>query len=182
MQTTLINTAHHGGQILLTHEHPDHIGGILKSKNFEALAKITTITKEQIEAATPLFDDKASIDYFSPIDYSGIISPAPGVVIQKAGGHSPGSQIVYVALQDGREFLFAGDIAWDYTSIKTGVSRPLIVSLLFLHEDRQSVADQLLALQKLAETEPNLNIVVAHDANQLEELRLKNIVTGGFNE
>lgn len=181
MQTELTSAANNNGQILLTHEHPDHIGGILKSENLEAVSKITTISNEQIEGASQ-FANQEQLQYFSPINYSGIISPAPGVVIQKAAGHSPGSQIVYIVLQDGREFLFIGDIAWDYASIKTGISRPLIVSLLFLHENRQSVANQLITLQKLAESEPNLHIVVAHDANQLEELRLKNIIVEGFHD
>ena len=36
---------------------------------------------------------------------------APGVVVIPAPSHTLGSQMVFVKLADGREFLFAGDIA-----------------------------------------------------------------------
>jgi len=111
-----------------------------------------------------------------PYDYNDVSSPAPGIVLFKAAGHSPGSQMIYVMLQNGHEFLFVGDVAWDQQNIETGIGRPLLVSLLFLHEDRQAVADQLVALRVLQEAEPNLTIVVSHDAKQLQDLRVKKIV------
>jgi len=46
----------------------------------------------------------------------------------KAPGHTPGSQMVYVALQSGKEVLLSGDVAWhmDGVRMNTGKDAPWI--------------------------------------------------------
>lgn len=182
MQKVMLDSVDQNGAIVLTHEHPDHIGGIARSASIKELARIAKITVEQLNGPSlpeSGFPEEAK-PLFTPYTYEGIASPAPGVVVAKASGHSPGSQLVYVILRDGREFLFVGDIAWDRANIETGIGRPLLVSLFFLHEDRQAVADQLLAIRELQKAEPGLNIIVAHDAAQFEDLKLRKVLADGF--
>ncbi|KAB2933973.1 MAG: MBL fold metallo-hydrolase [Leptonema illini] len=182
MQKAMLDSVDQNGAIVLTHEHPDHIGGIARSASIKELARIAKITVEQLNGPSlpeSGFPEEAK-PLFTPYTYEGIASPAPGVVVAKASGHSPGSQLVYVILRDGREFLFVGDIAWDRANIETGIGRPLLVSLFFLHEDRQAVADQLLAIRELQKAEPGLNIIVAHDAAQFEDLKLRKVLADGF--
>jgi glyoxylase-like metal-dependent hydrolase (beta-lactamase superfamily II) len=182
MQKVMLQSVGENGVIMLTHEHPDHIGGLARSPSIRELARISKITVEQLNGPSlpdSGFPEEAK-QFFTPFAYEGLASPAPGVVVAKAPGHSPGSQLIYVALRDGREFLFVGDIAWDRASIETGIGRPLLMSLLFLHEDRQAVADQLLAIRELQKSEPELHIIVAHDAAQFEDLKLKKIISDGF--
>ncbi len=83
-------------------------------------------------------------------------------------GHSPGSQMVLVTLEGGEEFLFVGDIAWHMDNIDKTKTRPRLISWLFLKEDRASVANQLKALNALQVAEPELNLVVAHDGDEIE--------------
>jgi glyoxylase-like metal-dependent hydrolase (beta-lactamase superfamily II) len=39
---------------------------------------------------------EGSRESFKPLDYTGYSAVAPGVVLIKAPGHTPGSQIIYV--------------------------------------------------------------------------------------
>lgn len=184
MQKAMLAAARSSGTILLTHEHPDHIGGISASPSIKDLAVAAKLTEEQLNGPSlpdSHFPEEAR-QYFTPFQYEGLASPAPGVVVAKAPGHSPGSQLVYVMLRDGREFLFVGDIAWDRANIETGIGRPLLLSMFFLHEDRQAVADQLVALRNLKQKEPDLNLVVAHDAAGLEDLIIKKAIKEGFQD
>ena len=60
----------------------------------------------------------ASSPRSAPLEYEDYRAIAPGVVLIKAPGHSPGSQMIYVQRADGREFLFAGDIGWSLRNIE----------------------------------------------------------------
>jgi glyoxylase-like metal-dependent hydrolase (beta-lactamase superfamily II) len=169
--------------IVVTHEHPDHIAGLAGSKHLGALAKIARLTREQIDHALdgPTGFTADSLSCMSPLEYDGLHRLAPGIVLQKAPGHSPGSQLVYVRLADGRELLFVGDIAWHRSSIERERVRPLAASL-YLHEERQPVADQLAALHALQREHPEVAIIVAHDAEQLRRNVAAGLVQEGFAE
>ena len=94
---------------------------------------------------------------------------APGVVLLTAPGHTPGSQLVFVQLADGRELLFLGDVAWQFTNIEHQRERARLVTLM-IGEDRTLVLSQLRALAELHEKEPKLAIVPGHDAAVIEKL------------
>ena len=99
-----------------------------------------------------------------PLDYQGLYTVAPGVVLQKAPGHSTGSQLVYVELASGARFLFVGDIAWSVDNIRQQTGRPGIAKLL-MKEDRGAVASQVQASGELPAT---VHLIVAHDPVALE--------------
>jgi glyoxylase-like metal-dependent hydrolase (beta-lactamase superfamily II) len=46
-----------------------------------------------------------------------MLAIAPGVVLKKAQGHTPGSQMVFVALASGSELLFVGDVVWNFDAV-----------------------------------------------------------------
>jgi glyoxylase-like metal-dependent hydrolase (beta-lactamase superfamily II) len=152
--------------IVFTHEHPDHVGGAARAPDFAAIAGKVRITREQL--ASPKLDRDAfaagTLDSLKPLDYADLRAVAPGVVLQKAPGHSPGSQLVYVELGSGARFLFVGDIAWSQDNIRQQKGRPGIATLL-MKEDRPAVAAQVRALGDLP---PSVHVVVAHDPVALE--------------
>ena len=105
--------------IVFTHEHPDHVGGIASASDSAAFDMQTRLTREQLES--PKLERSefrpGALDHRIPLDYQGLYALAPGVVLQKAPGHSPGSQLIYVELANGRRFVFVGDIAWSKDNI-----------------------------------------------------------------
>ncbi len=154
-------------QIVFTHEHSDHVGGVAAARDFAAIASKVRITAEQLRG--PKFDRDAfppgAIDRLQPLQYEGLYQLAPGVVLQKAPGHSVGSQLVYVELASGARFLFVGDIAWSFDNIARQTGRPALAKLL-MKEDRAAVASQLQAIARLP---PDVHVVVAHDPVALEK-------------
>ncbi|MGZ3461634.1 MAG: hypothetical protein ACXU86_24345, partial [Archangium sp.] len=102
----------------------------------------------------------------------------PGIVLIKAPGHTPGSQMLYVRLADGREFLLVGDIAWRQDNIRLPRMHPRVVNWLG-HEDGAAMAEQLRYLHDLQQAEPGLNLVVAHDGAQMAELLRRGLVQDG---
>lgn len=171
--------------IVLTHEHPDHIGGVARSKHALTLAKgPLRMTKEQVDfalAESKTGFTKEAAGALTPIAYDKLFRVAPGVVLQRAPGHSPGSQLIYVHRADGKELLFVGDIAWNQVSIDQQRMRPLAASL-FLAEQRQPVIDQLGALHQLQAEHPEVQIVIAHDGKGLERVVASGAVNEGFIE
>ncbi len=165
--------------ILITHEHMDHVGGISHAVHFDKIAPRVAMTKEQLEG--DLSDakfPKGTTEQLKPLVYDQMISPEPGIVLIKAPGHSTGSQIIFVRLKDGKEFLFIGDIAWDMDNVTWVRGRPRIVSML-LKEDRLAVRGQLEAIKKAAEKE-KLIVVAAHDKDQWEDYVKKGWVEAGY--
>lgn len=171
-------------KIVVTHEHPDHIGGIAKSPFFNEILPHLVISAEQKSSEAELEESgftKERIGLLTPISYEDYYSPTPGIVLIKAPGHSKGSQMIYVKLQNGNEFLFVGDIGWSMENIEKVTGKALLVNLLFLKEDRSQVGAQLRVLHDLAYVKKDkMHIVVAHDAAQLHDYIQQGLIKDGF--
>ena len=158
--------------IVLTHEHGDHVAGVVRGASASELASKTVLTRTQVDVLTTnpqMPEIKVSSDMahrYIVVDYDKYLPLAPGVALIKAPGHTPGSQMVYVALASGREYLLIGDTTWHMDGVRLvrGKDAPWIV------EDQSAVLDQLRWLNELARTETNLVIVASHDDEQHADL------------
>jgi glyoxylase-like metal-dependent hydrolase (beta-lactamase superfamily II) len=164
--------------IIFTHEHSDHVGGLANNPELPVLVSRVRMTREQLNG--PMFERKefapATLEKLQPLDYKGLHSVAPGVVVQKAPGHTVGSQVVYVELANGNRYLFIGDIAWASENITRERGRPKLAELL-LKEDRTAVAAQLHTIHGLP---PDIHVIVAHDGAALDRDIARGLVTKGF--
>jgi glyoxylase-like metal-dependent hydrolase (beta-lactamase superfamily II) len=160
-------------QIVVTHEHSDHLGGVAQQARADRLAENLRLTIEQIanpraiDAALP----KTLTDQIDALRYEDMLAIAPGVVLKKAPGHTPGSQMIFVKIASGQELLFVGDVVWNGDAIAELKYRPRLVTDLFLGEDRRAVLDQIRALRDLADAGA-VSIVVSHDARTYQRANL----------
>jgi glyoxylase-like metal-dependent hydrolase (beta-lactamase superfamily II) len=95
--------------------------------------------------------------------YEQAFAVAPGIVLWRAPGHTPGSQLVFVKLEGGREYLLLGDVAWHLENVERVRERARLVTQVFLGEDRGAVLRQLAAIKALREKEPKLHVLPGHD-------------------
>jgi glyoxylase-like metal-dependent hydrolase (beta-lactamase superfamily II) len=169
---TIEHALGHAKWIVITHEHVDHLGGIARYPEPERLIGRLVLTREQLTDTKWL--DQAGFPEalrrgLTPLDYEQYHALAPGVVLIKAPGHTPGSQMVYVQLASGKEILFVGDVAWHMDQIRQLWYRPRLVTDFFLGENRAQVMAELRTLHDLAAREP-LQLVVSHDVDQRRDL------------
>jgi len=109
---------------------------------------------------------EVALAHYDPFSYGGLMALAPGIVLNVAAGHTPGSQIVYVRRNDGQEYFFIGDVAWNYAGIDQVRTRPNLVSYGFLGEDRARTHAQVAELKQLEAANPEIAIIVGHDARR----------------
>lgn len=169
-------------QIVITHEHMDHIGGLAAHPRLPALLPALRLTEEQVgnpQGMDPAELPAAVMQNYSPLRYDDLQALAPGVVLVKAPGHTPGSQMVYVQRADGRELLLLGDVAWQRRNIDAVRERPLFMTLM-IGEDRAAVLRQFQALKKLERDTPELRLVPGHDGDVVRRLTAEGLVTPGF--
>lgn len=179
MQQALDNSS----LIVITHEHPDHLGGIYAQPNLTDILKKTRLSREQV--SHPEFMAQAALpaqvlSSYQPLDYDQYFAVAPGMVLIKAPGHSPGSQMVFVKEENGTEFLFLGDVAWQIRNIDEIRERARLVTWHMLHENRTQVFAQLAALHSLKQTEPGIHLVPGHDGDTISALTANHSLISEF--
>jgi glyoxylase-like metal-dependent hydrolase (beta-lactamase superfamily II) len=168
--------------IVVTHEHGDHIAGVIRSPDFTKLANKTTITRMQADtlmSAPQMPEIKLSADQvqrFNVVDYQTVKPFAPGMALIKSSGHTPGSQMIYLVLQSGKEYVFTGDVAWHMDGVRQvrGKDAPWIT------EDEPNMAAELTWLNGLMKSEPNIAIVISHDEDQRLQYIRDKVLGDGF--
>jgi glyoxylase-like metal-dependent hydrolase (beta-lactamase superfamily II) len=166
--------------IIFTHEHGDHVTGVIRTPYLAELAPKTILTRTQVNTleTRPQFPDlkltEEQAQRYRIIDYDQYMAFAPGWALIRAAGHTPGSQMMFITVDSGREYLLIGDAAWHMDSVRkvTGKDAPWIV------EDTAAVSDQLKWLNGLSNTEKNLVIVASHDDDEHKELIAKKLLGG----
>ena len=166
--------------IVFTHEHGDHVTGVIRTPYLAELAPKTILTRAQVNTleTRPQFPDlkitEEQAQRYHIIDYEKYMAFAPGWTLIKAAGHTPGSQMMFITLESGREYLLIGDAAWHMDGVRkvAGKDAPWIV------EDTAAVNAQLKWLNGLYTGEKNLVIVASHDDDEHKELVAKKLLGG----
>jgi glyoxylase-like metal-dependent hydrolase (beta-lactamase superfamily II) len=154
--------------IVFTHEHGDHVAGVIDTPLAEALAPKAVLTRSQVQTllTQPQMPEirltPEMAERYIVVDYEKYFPLAPGFVLIKAPGHTPGSQMIYVKLQSGKEYLLSGDVAWHMDNIRLVVGK----DAPWITENEDLVMAELKWLSGLSQTEKNLYIVVSHDEQQ----------------
>lgn len=122
--------------VVVTHVHWDHVSGLdsldvpvwLTAEEREyaardahgAVFRAVSAGREVHEYA---LDGPPYLGFPASLDVHGDGS----VVIARAGGHTPGSVVVFVALPSGERYAFIGDLTWQLDGIERGVERPWLM-------------------------------------------------------
>ena len=164
--------------IVLTHGHGDHAGGLAASKDVPGVPGKALVSAAQIDTMKAGGLDTGAIT--ATLDYQGMLALAPGVVLIAAPGHTPGSQMIYVQLADGQEYIFMGDAASLADNVRLGRIRSHYVTDKIGKDDRHAVFLETAALKKLSDANPDLILIPGHDAQVTEDLEDRGLMTRGF--
>jgi glyoxylase-like metal-dependent hydrolase (beta-lactamase superfamily II) len=170
--------------IVVTHEHGDHVAGVIRSEARKELAAKTMLTREQVRTLShyPQMPEirltpETARDYIV-VDYENHMPIAPGIVLIKAAGHTPGHQMVYVRIESGREHLFIGDVAWTLANVTQFKLRPA-ATMRRISEDTQALMHQLRWIKDTMEQE-KLLVIPSHDDVLLQDLAAKRLIGEGL--
>jgi glyoxylase-like metal-dependent hydrolase (beta-lactamase superfamily II) len=170
--------------VVVTHEHGDHVAGVIRSDWRKEIAAKTLLTREQVGTLTssPQMPEirltpEMAHDYVI-VDFESYLPVAPGIVLIKAPGHTPGHQMVYVRLDSGREYLFIGDVAWTLAGVTETKLKPP-ATMQRINEYAPAIMHELRWAKDCMDQE-KLIVIPSHDDKLLQDLAAKNVIGGNF--
>lgn len=105
---------------------------------------------------------------------------APGIVIIPAPAHAPGSRMIYARLANGREYLFAGDLAPLALNLQKQRPTARLLGRWLAPQNRGEMLGWLRAIARLRQQAPEVVIVPGHDHDYLADARLRGGFRAGF--
>lgn len=180
----VLDASAQASQVLITHEHLDHVMAIARHPEPDAIAPRLRLTRPQLDGLPQHARGGAlapEIANITPGDFTTPQRIAPGIVAHAAPGHTPGTIVIFVRTQS-REYLLVGDIAWVMSSIENLRGRPRFIHWMIpeIDPDRPAVLRQIRALHDIAEAEPDLVILPAHDDPYLRQRIEEGALAEGF--
>ena len=168
--------------IVITHEHGDHVAGVIRTDAREEIAAKTLLTRAQVKTLTTYpqmpeirLTPELARSYIV-VDYESYLPVAPGIVLIKAPGHTPGHQMVYVRLASEREYLFIGDVGWTLDNVKQLKLRPE-ASMRRIGESAPALMFELTWTKEVMDRE-GLIVIPSHDDILLRDLTAKQLIGG----
>ena len=154
--------------VLVTHCHWDHVSGLsglqvpiwmnpgeLRYAAGDPGGKVFRTVSAGHEIHEYELSGPPYLGFPSSLDVHGDGS----VVIVLAGGHTPGSVVVFVTVPSGNRYAFIGDLTWQLDGIRRRIERPLLLRKL-ADSDPGQVRQGLLRVIALAGL---MQVVPAHD-------------------
>jgi glyoxylase-like metal-dependent hydrolase (beta-lactamase superfamily II) len=166
--------------IVITHEHGDHVAGVIRTDSREEIAGKTLLTRLQVQTLTtyPQMPEirltPETARSYIVLDYQGYLPVAPGMVLIKAPGHTPGHQMVYVRLASGSEYLFIGDVGWTLDNVTQLKLRPE-ATMLRIGESAPALMFELTWIKEAMDHE-GLIVIPSHDDILLTDLTAKRLI------
>ena len=159
--------------IAFTSEEIDHVGGLVAQLGGNhALAAKVIGNPDQLHAIQQLTPSLSGMLKPAPealVRPTGYGAIAPGISALRAPGHLPGGQMIYVHLQNGREFLFLGDIAPMRRNVEWQRPRSRYAAEWRGTEDRAATLAWIKGIAALKAREPSLTLVYGHDYGWLKD-------------
>ncbi len=168
--------------ILLSHYHADHSAGVIRSKNFDAIAHKVWVSTE---TATLLAEHPHKptvtttwnkVHQFIISDFQHCYPIAPGIVVFKTPGHTPDSKMLYIQLQDGTEFIHSVDSGWCMENI----IEERMKNASWVHENENQLYQQYEWLNSIMKSHPKVIILCTHDNDQYNTYRANGILGDGL--
>jgi glyoxylase-like metal-dependent hydrolase (beta-lactamase superfamily II) len=169
--------------ILVTHEHGDHVAGVIRNANNTVPSK-TILTSDQV---TTLINnphmpeiklDEAKSKEYIVSDISSVLPVAPGIVLIKAPGHTKGEIMVYTKLQNGKEYIFTGDVTWCFKGVQEKKQTPKSERER-LGENSENIQKQLAWLNDRL-TKDKMIILISHDDIMLPQYAAQGLIETDF--
>lgn len=153
-------------QVIVTHGHYDHIGGLAA---FRAAEVIMTRTEYDFWTgpigSRPLFAshvEPAEISHLRDVHASGRMTlvsggyqVAPGVTLTEVGGHTPGQAIVTVETGPGRRLILASDAVHYYEELERDWPFITLDSLAGMYATFDLIREMA--------REPGVTVIAGHD-------------------
>jgi glyoxylase-like metal-dependent hydrolase (beta-lactamase superfamily II) len=169
--------------ILITHEHGDHVAGVIRNANNTVPSK-TLLTKEQVNSLINdpqmpeiKLDEERSRQYIIA-EFESVLPVAPGVVLIKAPGHTRGEIMIYTLLQNGKEYIFTGDVTWSFKGVQEKKQKPESERDRVGEED-DLIEDQLTWLNERLNKDKMI-VLVSHDDVMLPQYVAQGFIRKGF--
>jgi glyoxylase-like metal-dependent hydrolase (beta-lactamase superfamily II) len=154
--------------ILATQETGDHLSGLAAfAAQPESALALTRAILNTVQVPSGPDDNRidwpAGLLLRPALSGSRPTAVAPGVVVIPSPGPSPGAQMVYVRLENGREYLFAGEVAPFAVNFQELRVRSRFLCQWRAEVDRAAVMRWLVTIAALRREAPGLIVVPGRD-------------------